>query len=195
MTVFTAIVLVALSRLLPHPPNFTCVGAIALFAGFMSHGRYGERLGLAVPLLAMLASDVLGHLLDVPGMGFYSPSAMLMVYGAFLGVAMLGRVAAGGLREGDRPWKMGLHIGAASLAGSTLFFLISNFGVYVQGAYGWGLSGLGRCYVSALPFFGNTVGGDLFFAVLLFGSAALVGKLHGTGATLTEAVARAKIDG
>jgi hypothetical protein len=178
MAVYGLILFVAVSRLLPHPPNFACIGALALFAGY----NLRTTRGFAVPLLALLLSDVLGHALGIPGMGFYGPMGMLFVYGGFAAVAGLGRLIAS-MPETAKPWRLCGRLGTGAVAGSSIFFLLSNLGVYLGGAYGLTLAGLIKCYVAAIPFFWNTLAGDLFFGVLLFGSAATVGKLHGIGAT------------
>lgn len=147
------VVLAAFSRLLPHPPNFIPIGAMALFTG----AHMGLRpAAFAVPLLAMLVSDLL--------IGLHM--LMPVVYGSFALITVLGWAV---LRTRRSPWRLG---GAALLA-STLFYLITNFGVWALGSwYPKTLEGLLACYVAAIPFFGNTIAGDLFFVALLFGGWA-----------------------
>lgn len=190
MHIFAVVLLVALSRLIPHPPNFACIGAMALFAGY----NIRSVGGLAIPLLALLTSDILGHLLRVPGMGFYEPLTMTLVYSGFAATSLLGRFLATRVSQGrmGTPW-ITTSLVAASLAGSTLFFLLSNFGVYLRGDFGYTIDGFVRCYVAAIPFFGNTVMGDLFFGVVLFGSAAAVGKLYGIQTTQPDLSGRTGI--
>jgi hypothetical protein len=153
---YALIVLAAASRLLPHPINFAPIGALGLFAG-----AYLNRRGTwAVPLLALLVSDAV--------LGFYHPMLMAFVYGGFAVGGLLGRRF---LHERRTPVRLGL----CALAGSAAFFLLSNFGVWVcGGCLGAGLyprtwSGLVTCYTMALPFFRNTVLGDLFYTAALFG--------------------------
>jgi hypothetical protein len=63
-----------------------------------------------------------------------------------------------------------IRIGLASVAGSIVFFLVSNFGTWaLSGMYAHTLTGLAACYAAAIPFFQNTLAGDLFYATLLFG--------------------------
>jgi hypothetical protein len=188
MPLYLVVVLVALTRLLPHPPNFACIGALALFAGYTLR----SPRGILVPILALLVSDIVGHVLRLPGMGLYSPALMLFVYGGFAVVAAMGNVLGASSRPG-RHWSNAGGIIGGSIAGAAVFFLISNLGVFAGGVYGYTLSGLVGCYIAALPFFLNTLCGDLFFTIVLFGSAAAVGKLNRTGATLTDLSARAKI--
>jgi hypothetical protein len=144
----------ALSRLIPHPPNFAPIGALALFGGAYFSDK---RLAFLVPFAAMLLSDLV--------LGLYGH--MEWVYGSFALIVCIGL----GLQSRHRAgW-----IAGASLTGSTLFFLITNFGVWADGSlYAKGLAGLVACYVAAIPFFGNTVLGDGFYSLMLFGSFALL---------------------
>ncbi|HUO85587.1 MAG TPA: DUF6580 family putative transport protein [Thermoanaerobaculia bacterium] len=150
----------ALLRLVPHPPNFTPIGAIALFAG----AHLGRRwLSLAIPLAAMLVSDAL---LEVTtGWGFHE--GMPVIYGA---IALIVALGLGLARIGIRP----LTVVAGAIGSATLFFLVTNFFVWLSsGMYPPSLAGLVSCYVAAIPFYGNTLGGDLLFASLLFGAFSL----------------------
>jgi hypothetical protein len=71
-----------------------------------------------------------------------------------------------------------LRVGAAGVVASVLFFLVTNFGTWaLSGMYPHTLAGLGACYVAAIPFFQNTLAGDLFYAALLFGGFALAEHL------------------
>lgn len=147
----------ALSRLAPHPPNFAPIGALALFGGAQFADR---RLAFLVPLAAMLLSDLC--------IGLYSH--MQWVYGSFALITCMGLWL--------RSRRTALGIAGASLVASTLFFLITNFGVWMDSTttYANGLAGLVACYVAALPFFGNTLLGDGFYCLVLFGGLALLEK-------------------
>jgi len=71
-----------------------------------------------------------------------------------------------------------LRIGAAAIMSSVTFFVITNFGMWLfSGFYPVTYAGLVACYTAAIPFFQNTVAGDLFYAVLLFGGFALAQRL------------------
>jgi hypothetical protein len=147
---YILILLCAASRLLPHPPNFTPIGALALFAGAYANGRSAW----AFPLAALLISDSL--------LGFYNPLVMAFVYGGFAIGGLLGRRF---LRER----RSAARIGALAITNSIAFFVISNFGVWVVGMYSHTWEGLAHCYVMAIPFFRNTLLGDLFYTAALFG--------------------------
>jgi len=138
----------ALSRLLPHPPNFTPIAAIALSAGVYLDRRYAFFL----PLAAMLISDYF--------IGFHD--GMVWVYGCFLAIGLIGLW----LRSHKKP----LLIAGASLTSSVLFFIVTNFGVWLTGTmYPKTFEGLIACYVAAVPFFQNTVAGDLAYTAAIFG--------------------------
>jgi hypothetical protein len=148
--ILSAILVAAILRLVPHPPNFTPIGAMALFSGAYL-GRRGAIAFLA-PLGALFLSDlVLGF---YHGMATVYFSVALMVV---LGWLTLQRVSP-------------LRVGGAALLSSVLFFVITNFGMWLSsGFYPHTLAGLETCFVAAIPFFQNTVAGDLFYATLLFG--------------------------
>lgn len=152
------ILVAAASRFLPHPPNVACVGAIGLFAGcYLS----GSRAYL-VPIAVLFISDLVGQLLGIAGMGFYQPITMASVYAGVTAAVFIGRWMSRSPRRFAR-------VPAASLVASTIFFLLSNLGVWLGGWYAMTLSGLLACYVAAIPFFGYTLAGDMLFSLLLFG--------------------------
>ena len=152
--ILTAIFIAAALRLVPHPPNFTPIAAMALFGG----AYFGRRaLAFAAPLGAMLLSDVV--------LGFHS--AMPYVYASVALTVLIGWALS---RR-----RTALRVAGASLAASLLFFVITNFGAWLSGGlYPPTLSGLAACFVAAIPFFQNTVAGDLLFSGLLFGGFALL---------------------
>jgi hypothetical protein len=150
------VALVVIARLLPHAPNFTPVAAVALFAGTMLHHR---GLAIAAPVAAMIASDAL--------LGFYDWRVMGVVYAALALPAVIGMLA--------KHIRVSRMLVPAALSGSLLFFMTTNFAVWAfSGMYPQTMDGLIACYVAALPFLKNTVAGDLFWSVALFGGAYLV---------------------
>ena len=152
--ILTAIFVAAALRLVPHPPNFTPIGAMALFGG----AYFGRRaLAFAAPLGALLLSDA--------AIGFHS--GMPYVYGSVALIVLIGWVVAKRMAP--------LTIAAAVLASSVLFFAVTNFGTWATGElYPPSLAGLAACYVAAIPFFQNTLAGDLLYSALLFGGFALL---------------------
>ena len=154
LALLSAILVAAALRLVPHPPNFTPIGAMALFSG-----AYLGRRGLAfvAPLGALLLSDLV--------LGFYH--GMVTVYATVALIVLVGWVALARVSP--------IRVGAAALASSVLFFIITNFGMWLfSGFYPLTVAGLGACYVAAIPFFQNTVAGDLSYSALLFGGFALL---------------------
>lgn len=158
----------ALTRLLPQPPNFSPVIAIALFAGAYFADR---RWAMLVPLAAMLASDL--ALAALQG-GVYlqhlaSPVA-LSVYACILLSTVLG--------FGLRGKVSGSRVLGGSVAGSVLFFAVTNFMVWATAAVIPGhahcLAGIAPCYAAAVPFFHWTLLGTLFWSAVLFGGFALL---------------------
>jgi hypothetical protein len=149
-----AIVAAAAMRLLPHPPNFSPIAAMALFSGAYLPKR---ALAFVVPFGALILSDALLG-------GFYP--GMNFVYLSFGLTVLIGWAVA---KRKTVPM-----IGGAALASSVLFFVLTNFGMWLfSGFYPLTWEGLVACYVAAIPFFQNTVAGDLFFTALLFGGFAL----------------------
>lgn len=160
-TIFTGmIVAAALSRILPHPPNFAPINAIALFAGAYLSDR--KALAFAVPLSAMLLSDAILEILT--GWGFHS--GMWVIYGTMALITALGTHLSS-----KRSW---LALAGTTLAASAIFFTVTNFAVWVSsGMYAHTLLGLQTCYIAAIPFFQNSLAGDVFYASVLFGSVAV----------------------
>ena len=149
MMVLTA----AASRLVPHPPNFTPIGALALFS--CAHFS-DKRLAFAVPLAALFLGDL--------AMGLYA--GMIWVYASFVLIGCIGLSLRNRRRAGP--------IIAATLASSLLFYAVTNFGVWAAGVlYPRTAAGFLECYVAAIPFFGNTLLGDGVYSAVLFGGFAL----------------------
>ena len=154
---------IAATRFLPHPPNFACLGALGLFAGCYFAGRKAYF----VPAAALLISDVVGHIAGIPGMGFYNPLVMAATYAGVTLAVPLGRmVRSNGLASGPNWIKLPL----GALAASTLFFLVSNFGVWLGPWYPSTLEGFVACFTNAVPFYGYTVAGDVCFTAVMFGA-------------------------
>jgi len=143
-----------IARVVPHAPSFSPVAASALFAGMV----IGRRYALLVPLAAMLLSDAL--------LGFDDWRMRLVVYAVLTLPAVLGLMAR------NARWPLAFPLAAAS---SVIFFVVTNFAVWLLGGmYTLDAAGLAKCYVAALPFFQNTLIGDLLWTAALFGSLWIV---------------------
>ncbi len=154
----TAVLLVflgALSRLIPHPPNFVALGALALYSG----ARLPRRSAFLVPLAAMALADLV---IDF-GTGRAVFSTMrIAIYGSFVLIVLAGRLA----RDRSGP----LRLTSLSVAASVLFFALSNLAEWMGGAlYPKTAAGLALCYAAAIPFFSNTFFADLLGTAVLFG--------------------------
>jgi hypothetical protein len=145
-----AILFGAVMRLVPHWPNFTPVAAMALFAGASIRKKH---LAFLIPFAALLLSDLI--------LGFHS--LMLAVYLSFALVVLLGSLLHNRIKAGT--------LLAASVGSSLLFFLITNFAVWVGSPfYTQSFAGLMQSYTMGLPFLLNGLMGDLFYTAVFFGS-------------------------
>jgi hypothetical protein len=150
MLALALLVLGATMRLLPHAANVTPIAAIALFGGVYLKRRYAFFL----PLAALIVSDA--------AIGFDSVGSRLTVYGSFLLIGLVGLAV--------RKKKNVATVIGGSIGGSIVFYLITNFAFfYTPTMYPHNLNGVVSSYYNALPFFRNTLLGDLFYTGLLFG--------------------------
>lgn len=147
-----------------HYYNFIPVAAIGLFSGSMLRNK---RIAYLIPLSAMLLSDI-GLSLFTGTQGFYGISQMVnyiaLALVTFLGTFLVNRNA--------------IRITGFTLSGSMIFFLLSNFGTFLSGYYGFSWHGMVECYTMAIPFYQNETAttffmnsfiGDLCFSYLAFG--------------------------
>lgn len=161
------LIVVFLGRALPHPYNFTPVIAITLLASYVFKNRY---LSFGLPLFAFWLSDLFIN--NIIYAGYYSnfiflSTGMLWTYGSILLVSLMGISI---LRKISSA-----RIALASLSGSTIFYLVSNFGVWIASPmYTKSIAGLFLCYSLALPFYGSSLVGDLLYSTLFFGAYHLV---------------------
>ena len=138
--VFGLLALAILTRILPHPPNFAPITSIALFSGF--HFK-DKRFAIFFPLSCMFITDIY--------LGFHS--LMPIIYSCFAIYTYIG-------------FKFKKLTLPSVLLASLSFFLISNLGVWFL-SYPLNLTGLTTCFVLALPFFVNSLSGDLFYSLVL----------------------------
>lgn len=150
MIALLLILMGAAMRLAPHAANFTPIAALALFGGVYMKRGYA----FLIPLAAVIVPDMI--------IGFDSLQSRLTVYGSFLLIGLIGLAI--------RKRKNLMTVTAGSLGGSIVFYLITNFAFFYQPTmYPHNLSGILSSYYNALPFFRNTVLGDLFYTGVLFG--------------------------
>lgn len=146
------LILVAiLSRLIPHDWNFTAMGAVAIASGFLIDSK---KLRLVTPIVALLISDFI--------LSFYQSTVLhntfIFVVAGYLAMSL---VSFGQSQTRSAVFKK-------SILASLAFFLISNFGVWIEGGlYPQTVSGLAHCYEMAIPFFKNELLANLFFTPVL----------------------------
>jgi len=165
ITAVLLIVFAAFSRLLPHPMNFAPITAIALFSGAYLNKKYA----FIVPIAAMIFSDYF--------LGFYR--GIEWVYGSFVVIALVGLWLKGRISNAGAGKKTG-YIFATALVSSIIFFVLTNFGVWISGTlYEVSYKGFLECYAMAIPFYRNTFLGDMVYAASMFGVYELITKYAG----------------
>ena len=137
--VLLIIIFGVICRLIPHPPNFSPVTAIALFGGLNFSDK---RIAFSIPLIILFLSDlILG--ISIINLFVYTGFSIIVFIGTKIKSIKFGNI----------------------ILSSFIFFLISNFGVWIIG-YPKNIEGLILCYTMAIPFFGYSIAGDLFFGYL-----------------------------
>jgi hypothetical protein len=188
------IVAPACLRMLSFEWNVVPIGALALFCG--AHFR-SRSLAIAIPLASMLLGDVLLAIQTHNPQLYLFHTLMPFVYGCYVLSALMGiglQKYWDGLDEAiaRRPaaqkarlvrkysgfWTRVVPITSLTLAGSILFFLVTNFGVWwFFNMYPKNAHGLLACYLAAIPYFRGTLCGDLIGSAILFGGDQLL-RLH-----------------
>lgn len=165
LPILIALVLAAAAtRLLPHPDNFVPVGAMALFGAAALPKKW---LAFALPLAAYYLSDlILNNVFYAEYFDGFYWGADPFIYG---GVALMVLFGMGVLRGSSLGWG---RIGGAAVGATLIFFLLSNFGVWMSGMmYPKTTTGLVACYIAGLPFLGMSLAANLVFSGVLFGAA------------------------
>ena len=163
------ILIAAFARMIPHYPNFTPLCAIALFGGKYFNNKY---IAYLLPLLAIWFSDILinNFILNNYFDGFILfYSGFYWQYGSFILITLIGRKTLKNISY--------LRLLGISISSSLLFFIISNFGVWISSSfYSKDIFGLVACYVAAIPFYYGTLSGTIFYSFFLFGSYELLSR-------------------
>lgn len=151
------LVIAAITRLIPHPFNFTAIGAMAIFSGSKLKDK---RLAFILPSVVMLITDSI--------IGFHA--SMIPVYICFTIAVLIGIKI--------RNYQSITGIVSGSLISSLVFFLVTNLPFWYAdiSLYPLTLSGTLMSYTAAIPFFGNQIAGDLFYNAVFFGSYYLVNR-------------------
>ena len=169
--IFLAFAVAVHARFLPLPFSFAPVTAALLY-----FGARRPRNEMWIPVAALAAAGVY---LSRSYYGYALSADLLVTWAWYAGMVLLGGMLAKNASA--------LRVGAASLAGSVSFFVVSNFAVWaVWNMYPKTLGGLGACYVAAVPFFRNAVVSDLLFAAAFFGIGYLVSHRQEEGVVVAR---------
>ena len=161
LAIISLILFASFSRIIPHMPNFTPIGAIALFGGAYLKNRYHAFL---IPMISLWLSDLI---LNNFIFSFYSEftwfyPGFLWQYASFILIIVIGYLFLKKLNF--------KNIFITTIFSSLVFFIITNFGVWISGSmYTLDFQGLISCYIMALPFFKGTLLGFMCYSTLLFG--------------------------
>ena len=161
LAVVLLILIASFSRIIPHMPNFTPIGAMALFGGAYFKNKYHAFL---IPILSLWISDLVinNFILSYYNEFTWFYSGFLWQYSAFIIIILIGYYSLNKLNF--------KNILFSSLGSSLIFFVVTNFGVWISGSmYPLDLNGFITCYVLALPFYKGTLLGFLFYSSFLFG--------------------------
>lgn len=169
-TIILFIIVGCMSRIFPHAPNFTPIGAICLFGA--SHFTK-KTYAFLVPILIIFFSDLfINNFL-------YSNSSFIFFHNGFywqyISYILIIALSITYLK----PKISLLNIGLNSVSSSLIFFVISNFGVWVgSGLYSLNFIGFTSCYINALPFYYNTLISFVLYSYLLIGAFYLVQRKY-----------------
>jgi hypothetical protein len=164
--IFALMVLSICLRWIPNFPNFSPYLAVALFGGALLPNKRNSILGVTAILylsdLVINNTVAREYFTDYQGFVWFAPY-MLVNLIATVAIVLLGSIF---LRKPSF-----LNVAAGSVSAAVIFFLISNFGVWLSGevTYSRDFSGLMTCYAAAIPFFRGTLMSTVLFSAALFG--------------------------
>ena len=134
--------LLSASRFIPHPPNFTSLIALSFYIPFL----FGVKF-IPIVVLSLIFTDIF--------LGFHS--TILFTWGSVILIGLISKKFS----------KSSIIRLLGVTSGATIFFITSNFGVWMSGSYGYNINGLIECYIMAIPFFGNTLISTLIFSIVI----------------------------
>ena len=135
-------ILLAASRFIPHPPNFTSLIALSFYVPAVFGIRY-----IPVVILSLAITDMV--------IGFHS--TILFTWGSIILIGIISNFFNKSL----------IFRISGALTGAVIFFVVTNFGVWLGGSYGYNINGLISCYILALPFFGYTFISTIVFSIII----------------------------
>tara|TARA_B110000438_G_scaffold78403_1_gene78554 strand:+ start:83 stop:631 length:549 start_codon:yes stop_codon:yes gene_type:complete len=157
------VVIACFSRIVPHMPNFTPIGAIALFCSSYFTNKY---YAFIIPIISLWISDLFINniiLKDYYDSFIWFYPGFYWQYFSFILIAFVGLIT---LKK-----RSFFRILGVTISSSLLFFIITNFGVWISSSfYSKDIIGLIACYTAALPFYSGTFFGFIFYSFFLFGT-------------------------
>ena len=135
-------IVLAASRFIPHPPNFTSLIALSFYVPLFLGKRF-----IPVLLFCFIITDIF--------IGFHT--IVVFTWGSVIIISLTSYI-----------FQKNIYmriIGA--ICGSLVFYIISNFGVWSLGSYGYSFDGLLICYIAAIPFYSNTLISTILYSVLI----------------------------
>ena len=167
------IIAAAASRFMPHPPNFTPIGGMALFGAAYFAKKYWAYL---IPFLALWFSDlIMNNIVYAEYQTGFTWITSFALFN-FLAFGLIVFLGSNVLKKINLPNVIG-----ASVAGSLIFFLVTNFGTWYAdpfNMYADDFGGLAAAITAGLPLFWNTLAGDLVYVGVLFGGFELVKNVY-----------------
>ena len=142
LTSISIFLALAMSRFIPHPPNFTSLLALSFYVPVLFGLRY-----LPVLLISFVITDLL--------IGYHSGTHW--TWGSVLIIGLMSQYFSKNIN---------LRL-VGSLFGAFIFFLITNFGVWISGMYSLTVNGLIECYTLAIPFFTYSLISTILFSLLI----------------------------
>ena len=135
-------IVLAVSRFIPHPPNFTSLIALSFYVPIFLGKRFIPAL-----LICFIITDIF--------IGFHT--TIVFTWGSVIFIGLISYLFQKNIYT--------RIIGA--LSGSLAFYIISNFGVWSLGSYGYSLDGLLVCYIAAIPFYSNTLISTILYSAII----------------------------
>ena len=132
----------AASRFIPHPPNFTSLLALSFYVPAV----FGLRFIPAV-LLSFFITDLI--------IGFHNLT--FFTWGSVIVIGLISKTFVKNIYT---------RIFGA-MTGAVIFFMITNFGVWSLGSYGYSVKGILECYILAIPFFTYSIISTIFFSIII----------------------------
>ncbi len=133
--------LLSLTRFIPHPPNFTSLIALSFYVPII----FGIKF-LPILLLSFVFTDLF--------IGFHTLT--FFTWGSICVIALISKYFS----------KTLISRFTGAISGALIFFIISNLGVWLMGSYGYTLNGFIKCYILAIPFFGNTLVSTIIYSFI-----------------------------